>query len=169
MNHSIIYIIDHFEGGYVNDPADSGGETKYGISKKQFPNLDIKNLTKDEAVAIYAKQYWNALWEELPDALAFKFLDCSILHGRGTTAQKVQQILNADGARLKVDSSYGKLTHAALLVALGNGWQNFYDDFIEAFITRIEDIIIKNPKNERFRNGWERRLRTNPYLKNLQV
>ena len=30
------------EGGYVNDPADPGGETKYGISKKAYPTVDIK-------------------------------------------------------------------------------------------------------------------------------
>ena len=37
------------EGGYVNDPDDPGGETKYGISKKAYPKIDIKNLTKEEA------------------------------------------------------------------------------------------------------------------------
>ena len=37
-------LIGH-EGGYVNDPDDRGGETKYGISKLSYPSLDIKNLT----------------------------------------------------------------------------------------------------------------------------
>ncbi|MBR1734340.1 MAG: hypothetical protein IJ730_02670, partial [Alphaproteobacteria bacterium] len=33
------------EGGYVNDPADPGKETKYGISKRSYPNLNIRQLS----------------------------------------------------------------------------------------------------------------------------
>ena len=47
------------EGGYSNDPNDSGGETKYGISKASYPKVDIKNLTLDQAYAIYERDYWN--------------------------------------------------------------------------------------------------------------
>jgi hypothetical protein len=46
------------EGGYENDPNDPGGETKYGICKKYHPNIDIKNLTIDQAKAIYYADYW---------------------------------------------------------------------------------------------------------------
>lgn len=49
------------EGGYVVDPNDPGGETKYGISKKQYPNIDIKALTMDQAEAIYRRDYWDKL------------------------------------------------------------------------------------------------------------
>jgi len=47
-----------WEGGYVNNPKDPGGETKYGISKRSYPNLDIKNLTKEQAKSIYYADYW---------------------------------------------------------------------------------------------------------------
>lgn len=47
------------EGGYVNDPNDPGGETKYGISKRFYPRVDIKNLTKDDAKKIFVKDYFN--------------------------------------------------------------------------------------------------------------
>ncbi len=47
-----------WEGGYVNDPNDLGGETKYGITKRWHPNLDIKNLTREQAMEIYYKDYW---------------------------------------------------------------------------------------------------------------
>jgi len=49
------------EGGYVNDPADPGGETKFGISKRAYPNEDIKNLTEVRAREIYRRDYWNKL------------------------------------------------------------------------------------------------------------
>ena len=38
-------VLEH-EGGYVNDPYDKGGETKFGIAKRWYPDVDIKNLTK---------------------------------------------------------------------------------------------------------------------------
>ncbi|MBT9168595.1 MAG: hypothetical protein DDT22_00247 [candidate division WS2 bacterium] len=47
------------EGGYVNNPVDPGGETKYGISKKAYPNLDIKNLTLEDVKKIYYRDYWQ--------------------------------------------------------------------------------------------------------------
>ena len=45
----IIDVVLHHEGGYVNDPKDPGGETNYGISKRAYPDVDIKNLTEDGA------------------------------------------------------------------------------------------------------------------------
>lgn len=46
------------EGGYVNDPDDPGGETKWGISKRYHPDEDIKNLTPERAAEIYYEKYW---------------------------------------------------------------------------------------------------------------
>ena len=50
-----------WEGGYVNDPKDPGGETKYGISKRAHPDVDIKNLSREKACAIYKKHYWDTV------------------------------------------------------------------------------------------------------------
>lgn len=52
-------IIVGIEGGYVNDPKDPGGETKYGISKRRYPNEDIKNLTIERAQFLYQRDFWN--------------------------------------------------------------------------------------------------------------
>ena len=51
-------LINNWEGGWVNDPDDSGSETNMGISKRSYPNLDIKKLTRDEAIKIYYYDYW---------------------------------------------------------------------------------------------------------------
>lgn len=48
-----------WEGGYTDDPNDPGGETKYGISKKSYPTLDIINLTLEHAKEIYFENYWK--------------------------------------------------------------------------------------------------------------
>src|SRR3990167_8279839 len=47
------------EGGYGYDPNDPGGETKYGISKRAYPDVDIVNLTEAQAKEIYRRDYWQ--------------------------------------------------------------------------------------------------------------
>ena len=54
--HEIIETVLKHEGGYVNDKDDPGGETKYGISKRSFPQYDIKALSEDDAKD-YGKLY----------------------------------------------------------------------------------------------------------------
>jgi lysozyme family protein len=58
FRRALKFVLAH-EGGYVNDPKDPGGETKWGISKKTYPSLDIKNLSPEQASEIYAKDYWD--------------------------------------------------------------------------------------------------------------
>ena len=48
------------ENGYVSDKADPGGETNFGISKRAYPQLDIPNLTREQAASIYESDYWRA-------------------------------------------------------------------------------------------------------------
>lgn len=73
------------EGGYVNDPKDPGGETKFGISKRAYPNLDIPQLTLAQAQEIYRRDYWNALGcDELTWEMALVTFDCAVNQGAGT-------------------------------------------------------------------------------------
>lgn len=69
------------EGGYVNHPNDPGGETKYGISKRAYPNLDIRNLTPEAALAIYRRDYWDKLPPGLEPAARWFLFDCAVNHG----------------------------------------------------------------------------------------
>lgn len=101
-------VIGH-EGGYVFDPRDAGGETKYGISKRAYPNLDIKNLTLDQAKEIYRRDYWNRLHlDEIPDCVRFDLFDAAVNSGVSAAAKFLQRAAgtNADGV-------IGKLTIAA--------------------------------------------------------
>ena len=84
----IAFIIDvevgpYKNGGYTNDPVDAGGETKWGISKRANPDVDIKNLTKEEAIEIYARKYWKDEWEQLGFALAACMMDTAVNGGNG--------------------------------------------------------------------------------------
>lgn len=54
---ALTFTLSH-EGGYVNIPSDPGGETKWGISKRAHPTVDIRNLTEADAAQIYYDEYW---------------------------------------------------------------------------------------------------------------
>ena len=70
------------EGGLVNDPKDPGGVTKFGISQRSYPALDIRALSLDEAKAIYQRDYWAPIQgERLPAGLDLLVLDHAVNAG----------------------------------------------------------------------------------------
>ncbi len=82
------------EGGYVNHPNDRGGETKFAISSRWYPNEDIKNLTRERADMILFRDYWkNTNIYQLPDELADIVLDDSIVQGQPTAIKNLQRAL----------------------------------------------------------------------------
>lgn len=84
-------VIGH-EGGYVNDPNDPGGETNWGISKRSYPTLDIKNLTRAQAKEIYRRDFWNALdGDALHDGVAFQVFDFAVNSGMSTAIRALQR------------------------------------------------------------------------------
>lgn len=84
-------VIGH-EGGYSNHSKDPGGETKYGISKRAYPSVDIRNLTLDHAKEIYRRDYWDKLrLDELPDAIRFDLFDAAVNSGVKTAIKFLQK------------------------------------------------------------------------------
>lgn len=82
------------EGGYVNDPHDPGGETKFGIAKRFHPKLDIKNLTLDQAREIYHREYWVPAQCDLFDqGLAIVYFDAVVNMGLHTAVRLMQEAL----------------------------------------------------------------------------
>lgn len=84
-------LIGH-EGGYVNNPSDPGGETKYGISKRAYPGEDIKAMTLDRAKTIYLRDYWSpAGCDAVPDELKFDLFDAAVNSGVRTAIKLLQR------------------------------------------------------------------------------
>jgi len=81
------------EGGYSNDPLDPGGETNWGISKRSYPDVDIKNLTREGAKAIYLRDFWNPLGS-VPDAVKFQAFDFAVNSGIQTAIRKLQAAIS---------------------------------------------------------------------------
>lgn len=85
------------EGGYSNDPKDAGGETNFGISKRAYPDLNIKALT---AKLIYKRDYWDKVkGDDLPYPLNAFVFDAAVNQGTDAAIKMLQQALGvaADG------------------------------------------------------------------------
>lgn len=84
-----------WEGGYTNNPNDAGGETNFGISKRSYPNLDIANLTQDDAKKIYYFDYWvECRCHVLPFPLSICILDMAVHAGPSKAIKNLQSVLN---------------------------------------------------------------------------
>lgn len=116
-------LIGH-EGGYVNDPRDPGGETKYGISKRAYPGEDIAGMTLDRARIIYRRDYWApAGCDAVPDGLKFDLFDMAVNSGVKTAIRTLQRAVGTepDGALGPVTLQAISSMHSARLVARFNG------------------------------------------------
>jgi lysozyme family protein len=105
-------LIAH-EGGYVNDPRDPGGETKFGISKRSYPHEDIKALTLARAKEIYHRDFWTACGiDGLPPGARFDVFDTAVNSGRGTAIRLLQRTLG-----VAEDGRLGPITMNAIIKA----------------------------------------------------
>lgn len=142
------------EGGYSNNPSDAGGETKYGISKRSYPNVDIKNLTLEQAKAIYKKDFWdNQGYSQIEDiALASKVFDLGVNMGTKNAVILLQRALKANGFKaIEDDGIYGSATLEALknsdakkvLIALRSESAGYY-----------RRLVTANQSQKVFLKGW---------------
>jgi len=97
------------DGGINHKATDKGGLTKFGISQRAYPNVDIANLTATQAIRIYHRDYWRAMqcaqMEIGVDTLIF---DGAVNHGRFAMTQILQRCVGA-----KPDGLLGPKTLAA--------------------------------------------------------
>ena len=134
------------EGGLAHRRRDPGGLTKFGISSRAYPNLDIASLTRDQAIAIYRADYWAKIHgDDLPTGLDLLVFDTAVNMGVLTAAMLLQEAVGAtlDGVIGPVTLSRARQTLPELLgdyCAL-RAWR--YE------INRTEDVFGK---------GWFRRL-----------
>lgn len=135
------------EGGYINDPLDPGGETKFGISKRSYPDLDILNLTQDDAKAIYLKDYWTPIQgDKLPVPIALIVFDGAVNQGLVRVVQALQQALHVEP-----DGIIGSITLSAIPRF------NTKSLCIELLASRA-CLYLASPNKERFFKGWMKRL-----------
>jgi len=139
-------ILKH-EGGYVNDPDDKGGETKYGITKYRYPDLDIKNLTRSQAIAIYKKDFYVPMQiSKIEDInLALQYMDTAV------------NALSVQGGIDRANSFMKK----AMLKKQSNPDLSLVDAYKQVRKEFYYRLAENNPVYNKFLNGWLKRVDTN--------
>ncbi len=139
------------EGGYVNDPIDPGGETKYGISRKVYPTVDIKNLTLDKAKEIYRRDYWAACrCDYLPQRVALAVFDGAVNMGAKTSIKILQVCLG-----VTPDGVIGPVTLSALE---NQSEHRVLRNILAQRAVNYMKVILNNPTLWKFSLGWMRRM-----------
>jgi lysozyme family protein len=151
---AIPYVLKN-EGGYVNNPKDPGGETKYGICKRDHPLVDIKNLTPEQADEIYRTQYWSC-GGIASQPVATKFLDMAVnMEGTGRAGAAVKILQQAVAVQfpnvLRPDGHYGPNTE--LMVNRCDATR-LLADMARLACARYNSLADHNPDFETFRDGW---------------
>lgn len=139
-------LIAH-EGGYVSHEKDPGGETNWGISKRSYPQVDIKNLTRDAAKAIYKTDFWDRVQcDRLPPTLAYLLFDAAVNSGIGQAIRFLQRAIGTAD-----DGVLGPLTLAAV--------QRFDAESLCArFLGQRLDFMTRLSTFDYFGKGWSRRI-----------
>ena len=102
------------EGGYSRNPRDPGGETRFGISRREYPQVDIAALTRSGAIAIYYRDWWDRYhYSDLPGAIGTKLFDLAVNIGPEHAARCLQRALRACGKPVVEDGLVGEATRAA--------------------------------------------------------
>jgi len=169
LKQQIISDIIDTEGGYVDDPSDSGGETNWGITKAVAVANgyygDMRLMPRDFAFGVYCTRYWDSLAGDslvaLSESIAHEVIDTGVnmgVHRAAKFLQRCINVFNQEGRLYNdiiVDGDVGHATMAALT----------------AFITfRDEDVMVKalnclqgafyielaerRQKDEKFAYGW---------------
>lgn len=108
FEEAIERVLSH-EGGYSCNINDPGGETKFGISKRSYPYVDIAGLTREGAKTIYRTDFWEHIHaDELYDGVAYQSMDFAVNSGIGTAIRYLQRVLGVAD-----DGHWGPVTAAA--------------------------------------------------------
>lgn len=141
------------EGGYSNNPNDPGGETKYGISARAYPGLEINTLSQNDAKIIYHRDYWKFDCV-LSQDVANKILDTVVNLGPSGGMKLIQQCCVTLGSHVNIDGVWGPATcnavnshpDGSLLPEIRAELSHYYTT-----------LVAKNPSDYQFLRDWLRR------------
>jgi len=150
FNQAIAVVLQH-EGGFVDDLSDAGGMTNFGICQRDNPNLDIKNLTKQDAINYYKINWWlkYQFFQIDDDDLATYWFDHAVNVGIKPITKIIQNTVNTTE-----DGIIGINT----IQAVNNNYKS-------EMLTQIQDklwdyyeqIIAVHPNDVKYKNGWHSR------------
>lgn len=151
-----IHFVFDAEGGLSDNVHDRGGLTKYGISQKSYPSVDIANLTKEQAIQIYKEYYWDRMHcDTFDESLAIVLFDTGINCGVKIASQWLQSTCNTKGSKLLID---GKIGAKTILMALQYDQRGLLCG-VTAFRLKLYNRIVSKDKTQKgFYKGWINRV-----------
>jgi lysozyme family protein len=156
MSHfdkAILSVLLH-EGGYCDNKADPGGETNFGICKRNYPRLDIKALTKESAINIYRADYWRKEYDQLSYPVAAKVFDMAVNMGQAQAIKILQRAVGTFDDGVIGPKTIAKTNDLPVELVLNN---------ITAEQKKVyARIIEKRPTSAVFMAGWNKRAEWHP-------
>ncbi len=139
-------ILGH-EGGYVNNPKDPGGETIWGISKRSYPKLDIPKVTKEIAIILYKRDFWDRYnLASFSPAVAYQMLDFAVNSGNSNAVRALQRAVKVND-----DGHIGPLTMAAVTAMTES-------DLVQRLLAERLEFMTRCDGWPTFSKGWARRI-----------
>lgn len=150
----IIDKVIESEGGsrITKDPLDPGGTTRWGVSQRAYPDLDIESLTEREAKDIYYKDYWiPSKAEQIPAQLREIYFDMVVNFGKRGAVKVLQKACNGKNTyTIAVDGGLGPATLSAC--------KNVEPGRLRSYrVLKFADIVNKKSSQEKYWYGWFRR------------
>ena len=140
------------EGGYSSNLADPGGETKFGISARSNPGVNIATLTRDQAVHIYWREWWLRFgFAQLPDAIGAKTFDLAVNIGAAHAIECLRRALRACGSPVIEDGPLGPATILASRRAAENALMSALRSEAAGYYRLV---AAKQKSGAQFIKGW---------------
>lgn len=138
------------EGGYTDGAGDPGGETNWGISKRSYPHVDIRNLTREGAKALYRRDFWDRLDADgFADGVAFQLFDFAANSGIETAVRYLQRAIGVAD-----DGHWGPVSRAAAAAISETDTLMRLNAERLDFMTRLSNWPVAG-------KGWARRIAAN--------
>lgn len=144
------------EGGYVDNPKDPGGATNMGVTQGTLSGWlghaasreEVKNLSKDTAMEIYRKQYWDKIdGDHLPSGVDYAMLDFAVNSGTAHAIKMLQQILDVPETAMMDPRTMAALAERPLAQT------------INALCDARSEWLKKLAAAATFGNGWQARVK----------
>jgi lysozyme family protein len=155
FSKAFAYLMQN-EGGYVDNPNDTGGKTKFGITEgiysfyldRRASEDDMMSITKDIAQAVYKKFFWDPLKldEVVSDGVATAIFDQVVNRGQSSVSRDVQRLIG-----VKTDGIVGHLT---IMAINEQDPKEFIINFSRVTAFAYKSIAANNPSKQEFLTGW---------------
>jgi lysozyme family protein len=150
-DYAFEFVVIRLEGGdkITNNPTDPGGLTKWGISQKAYPALNIRAITEDQAFQIYQDDYWEKMrCDAFRPCAALMLFDAAVNQGVGGAIRMAQAT-----AGTMTDGLMGPQTIAAINAMAD---LSFARRFAKTRIARY--LTLNNTVEEANERGWMNRI-----------